>query len=254
MEFQIDRNEFAGVAGESNLNKSSQEFWHFRLGHLNFDDMKKLVNRNIVDGLDKLKIDVKEKFCECCVLLKQTKLPFPKWNKVRSQRVLQLIHSDVCGPFPDAHDGSKYFVTFIDDFSRASMVYCIGRKSETFNKFKEFVAMSEALHGCKVAKLRADNGGEYISNEFKDYCKEKGIQLNYTVPYNPQMNSIAERLNRTLQERMRAMLNASGLDDRFWSEAILSANYIRNRCPTSAVGKQFENKTPAEIWFKNKLI
>jgi len=111
-----------------------------------------------------------------------------------------------------AYDGTRYFVTFIDDFLRASMVYCIQRKSEVLDKFKDFVAKTEVLHSCKIAKLKADNDGEYTSNEFKQFCKEKGIQMIFTVLYNPEMNSVAERLNRTLQERATTMLITSGME------------------------------------------
>lgn len=132
------------------------------------------------------------------------------------------------------------------------MIFCIKHKSEVFGKFKEFTAMVEAEHSQKIAKLRIDNGGEYISTEFKEFCKSKGIQMRYTVPHNPEMNKIAERLNRTLQEQALAMLTASGLDRKFWNEAILTANYIKNRCPTSAFGDQFTDKTPSEIWHGKK--
>lgn len=85
--------------------------------------------------------------------------------------MLELIHSDVCGPMKKAaYDGSLYFVTFTDDYSRASIVYCIKRKNKVTEKFKQFVAMAEALHGKRVAKFRADNGGEYGSREFLDFC------------------------------------------------------------------------------------
>lgn len=247
VDFNLVQYEFAGLSGERN---SMQNSWHFRLGHLNVNDMKKLVDRKMAHGLDKLKVDTHNKFCESCVLGKQAILPFPPKNEVRSNRILQLIHTDVCDySRVPAHDGTKYFVTFTDDFSRASMVYCIKRKSDVFEKFKEFVAMAEARHSSKVAKLKADNGGEYISNEFRVFCKEKGIEMDYTVPHNPEMNSVAERLNRTLVEKARTMLAASGLDQKFWSEAILAANYVENHCPTSAFGQQFIDKTTAEIWF-----
>lgn len=91
-------------------------------------------------------------------------------------------------------------MTLTDDYSRATTVHCIERKSDVFDKFKQYVAITETLHGHKVAKLKVDNGSEYSSNEFKSYCCEKGIQIMYTVPYNPEMNSVAE-LNRTLQEK-----------------------------------------------------
>lgn len=125
-------------------------------------------------------------------------------------------------------------------------------KFEVFDKFKEFQAMAEAQFGCKISKLRADNGGEYISTEFKDYCKEKGIRISYTVARNPELNGVAERLNRNLQEKALSMLNACGLNRSFWADAIMTANYIKNRVPTSAAGNQFKNKTPAEIWTGEK--
>lgn len=149
-------------------------------------------------------------------------------------------------------DGSRYFVSFVDDFSRASVIFCIEKKSDALSKFIEYIAIVEAQHGVKVSKLRADNGGEYISNEYKDFCKEKGIQLLYTVPYNPKMNGVAERLNRTFMEKARTMLIASETDRRFWNEAVKTANYLKNRSPTAAYGKQFIAKTPAEIWFGTK--
>lgn len=154
----VDKNVFAGISGESNMHKISQVLWHFRLGHLNTFDMKRLINHQMADGI-KLDVDVESRFCEPCVMGKQTRSSFPKNKNTRSSRILELIHSDVCGPMPTtAHDGSRYFVTFVDDFSRASKIYCIQRKSEVLEKFKDFVAMVKALHGKKIAKLKADNG------------------------------------------------------------------------------------------------
>lgn len=249
--FDLILKEFAGVSYESNYANSTQKSWHFRLGQLNVADMKKLIDRKMVRGLDKLNVNVNEKFCEPCIRGKQTRSPFPVKKEACSNRILQLIHTDVCDyKRVPAHDGSRFFVTFTDDFSRALMVYCIKHKSDVFEKFTEFIAMAEALHGVK--KLRADNGGEYISDEFKQFCKDKGIDIDYAVPHNPEMNSVAERLNRTLVEKARTMLHASGLDKQFWTEAVLAANYIKNRCPTSAFGERFADKTPAEIWFKQK--
>lgn len=249
----IDRNAFAGVSGEDNINKFSQNLWHYRMGHLNAYDMKKMIDSQMVNGLKQVNVDIESKFCESCIFGKQTRTSFPKNKNARSTRILELIHSDVCGPMRStAYDGSKYFATFTDDFSRASMVYFMEKKSQTFEKFKEFQAMAEALHNMKIAKLKVDNGGEYTSNEFKSYCKEKGIQVIFTVPHNPEMNSVSERLNRTLQDKATTMLLASNLDEKFWNEAILTANYLKNRAITSAVGKQFNSKTPAEIWFKQK--
>lgn len=249
--FQLEDN-FAGITNGEN-DATTQRLFHYRMGHLNAFDMHKLISRQMVPGLKPTKIDTNARFCESCVYGKQTKTSFPPNRHSRSNRMLELIHTDVCGPMSElAWDGSRYFVTFTDDHSRMSMVYCIERKSEVLDKFKMFVSMAEAQHGCKVSKVRADNGGEYTSNDFKRFCNERGIQILYTVPYNPEMNSVSERLNRTLQEKARTMLLAGEIEWKFWNEAVYAANYLRNRSPTSAVGNQFVDKTPAEIWFGTK--
>lgn len=251
--FQLDCDVFAGLTTEQSKGRIPQALLHFRLGHLNVNDMRKLITRKMVTGLDHFKIDTNKKFCETCIFGKQTRTSFPPNQRQRSNRVLELIHSDVCGPISQmAWDKSRYFVTFTDDYTRASMVYCIEHKNEVFEIFKQYVAMSESYHGVKVASLRVDNGGEYSSNNFKNYCKQKGIRIVYTVPYNPEMNSVSERLNRTLQEKARSMLLAADIDWKFWNEAVLTANYLKNRSPTSACGKRFDEKTPAELWFGKK--
>lgn len=251
--FPLEKDVFAGISGEANLKSSTQSLWHFRLGHLNPQDMQKMIGKEMVCGIDKLAINLDPKFCETRVYGKHAKSPFPINKRPRSHRLLELIHTDVCGKMSQpAWDDTEYFVTFVDDFSRASTIFCIANKSDTLEKFKEYVAMAEAQHGVKVSKLRADNGGEYISNEYKEFCKQKGIQLIYTVPYNPKMNGVAERLNRTLVEKARSMLIASGVDRLFWNEAVKTANYLKNRSPTGAYGEQFIAKTPAEIWFGKK--
>lgn len=246
----VDKDVFAGVSNGNTLEKFSQSLWHCRMGHLNVFDMKRMISGRMIKGLEQVNVDTDSMFCESCVFSKQKRTSFPKNKNARSSRILELIHSDVCGPMPTtAYDGSRYFLTFTDDFSRASMVYFIKKKSEVLEKFKEYFAMAEAMHNMKIAKLKVDNGGEYTSNEFKQFCKEKGVQISYTVAYTPEMNSISERLNQTLQGKARSMLLASGLDHKFWNEAILTANYLKNRASTNAVGRQFTNKTPAEIWF-----
>lgn len=252
VEFNIERNIFAGIASDS-VNQATQSVWHFRLGHINAFDLKKMINKNMVNGIENINVNTDKEVCESCVLGKDARKPFSKKNNIRSNRILELIHTDVCGPVSTpGTDGSRYFVSFTDDYSRASMIYCMQNKSDVLEKFMEFVEMAESYHGCKISKLRSDNGGEYTSKDFKNYCKSKGIQISYTAAYNPEMNAISERLNRTLQDKALSMLLAAGLERKYWNEAILAANYIKNRCPTSAYGKQFVDKTPAELWYGKK--
>ena len=145
--------------------------------------------------------------------------------------------------------GAKYFVTFIDDYSRCCAVYFIKHKSEVFQKFKEFEAAAVNSTGNRIATLRSDNGGEYVSSEFEQYLLHRGIKHELSVPYSPEQNGTAERQNRTLVEAARTMLQHAGLTNTYWAEAVASAAYVRNRVVTSALSKGI---TPYELWYGKK--
>lgn len=81
--------------------------------------------------------------------------------------------------------GALYYISFIDDFSHKVWIYFIKQKSEAFSKFKEFKAEVENESGYSIGTLRIDNGGEFTSNEFNQYCKDNGIQRQLTVPHTP---------------------------------------------------------------------
>ncbi|KAI3751758.1 hypothetical protein L2E82_22849 [Cichorium intybus] len=133
--------------------------------------------------------------CESCLLGKMTKSPF-KGSFERGEGLLDIIHTDVCGPFrTTTKDGTRFYVTFTDDFSRYGYVYLITNKSDTFEKFKEFKNQAENQLGRKIKMLRSDRGGEYLSIEFLDYLKECGIVSQLSPPRTPQLNGVAERRN-----------------------------------------------------------
>ncbi|KAH9671138.1 hypothetical protein KPL70_017236 [Citrus sinensis] len=123
-------------------------------------------------------------------------------------------------------------------------VYPIKKKSDVFPMFKEYKARVELEYGKKIKCLRTDNGGEYTDGEFFTFCKQKGIQRQFTVAYTPQQNEVAERMNRTLTERIRAMLRTAGLPNSFWAKAAKTACYIVNRSPSTVIGL----KTAMEMW------
>ncbi len=127
-------------------------------------------------------------------------------------------------------------------------MYTLKYKSEVFKTFVEWKAMVERSTGRKLKAIRSDNGGEYISNEFSAYLTSEGIKHELTIPYTPEQNGIAERLNRTLIESVRSMLMESHLPKSFWAEALTTAVYLRNRSPT----KVMEDRTPHEALFGNK--
>ena len=109
---------------------------------------------------------------------------------------MELIHSDVCGPISTtARGGYQYFVTFTDDLSRYGYIYLMRHKSETFEKFKEFQNEVENQLGKTIKLLRSDRGGEYMSQEFDDHLKSRGIVPQLTPPGMPQRNGVSEWRN-----------------------------------------------------------
>ena len=236
-------NEFACAATEPSK-PSKNKIWHSRFGHLGGNNLKRLVEENMVEGLDYKQAAVKE-VCKPCVEGKHHKQKFPKVGGTRATEILELVHTDVCGKMDtESLSGKEYFISFIDDKSRHTWTYPIRRKSDSYSTFLEWKSQVERSKGVKLKKLRSDNGGEYISNEFEAYLRKEGIAIQRTVRKTPEQNGVAERMNRTLVEVMRSMLSESSLPKKFWAEALATATYLRNRSPTKAV----EEMTPLEAW------
>jgi hypothetical protein len=185
----------------------------------------------------------------CATLGKYTKTAFPSSDS-RAAGILDLIHSDVCGPMSSALlTGSLYYVVFIDDFSQKSWIFFMKTKGQVFSRFQEFKALVENQTRKKIRVLRSDNGGEYTSKEFMEFCAGEGIRRELTVPYNPQQNGVAERKNRAIVGAARAMLHDQGLPLFLWAEAFYTVVYLHNRSPHRAVGSMtldeaFSGKKP----------
>jgi len=109
---------------------------------------------------------------------------------------------------------AKYFVTFIDDFSRKVWAFPLKSKDQVLSVFKQFQASVERETKKKIKCIRTDNGGEYIGL-FDAYCKEQGIRHQFTPPKTPQLNGIAKRMNRTIVERVRCLLSHAKLPKNF---------------------------------------
>jgi transposase InsO family protein len=128
-------------------------------------------------------------------------------------------------------NGYLYYVLFIDDHSRKTWIYFLKNKDGFLAKFQEFKARVENLTERKIKVLRLDNGGEYTSNEFNNFCIEGGIKREFTVPYNPQKNGVDERKNRTIIEATKAMIHDQSLPMNLWAEACMKKVYVQNRSP-----------------------
>src|SRR3954462_9101935 len=218
-------------------------FWHCRLGHISEKRMKKPHDDGILNSFDFESFET----CESCLLGKMTKTPFAK-SCERASDLLELIHTDVRGPISTtARGGYQYFVTFTDDLSRYGYIYLMRHKSETFEKFKEFHNEVENQLGKTIKLLRSDRGGEYLSQEFDDHLKSRGIVPQITTPGTPQRNGVSERRNRTLLDMVRSMMSQSDLPLAFWGYALETAAFTLNRVPSKSV-----EKTPHEMWTGKK--
>jgi transposase InsO family protein len=220
--------------------ENSCELWHRRLAHINYKALPYICKA--VTGLPELKGDHKG-VCNGCAQGKNIKNPFPKRDS-KSEGVLELIHSDVCGQMPSSSiNGYVYYVSFIDDYSRKTWIYFLKTKDEVFSKFKEFKALIENLSEKRIKILRSDNGGEYTSKAFVNFCKDVGIKRELTNPYNPQQNGVAKRKNKTILEAVKIMIHDQDFPMCLWAEAAMVAVYVQNRLSHSALGL----KTPKEM-------
>jgi transposase InsO family protein len=228
------------------LKSSSEEnamLWHNRYGHLSFTGLNLLQQKEMVIGLPNL--IAPSTVCGDCLTGKQQRNSFPKESTWRATQVLQLIHSDICGPItPVSNSNKRYIITFIDDYSRKVWAYFLVTKSEAFTVFKMFKNHVEKETGLCIHSLRTDRGGEFLSQEFAVFCDEHGIRRQLTAAYSPQQNGVSERKNRTIMNMVRSMLSAKKIPKKFWPEAVNWTVHVLNRSPTFVVN----NKTPEEAW------
>ncbi|SDA06521.1 BZ3501_MvSof-1269-A2-R1_Chr4-2g06567 [Microbotryum saponariae] len=218
---------------------------HRCLGHLAPSSIQKMVAAGLLEGLRAGYSDEEvEKFvCNACLSAKGHRLPFPDSDSHSSER-LGLVHSDVLS-FPERSlTGKRYLVTFLDDYSRKLWAYAIGHKSEVFGIFKTWLAEVELETGATLKVLRTDNGGEYCSRAFTEFCKTRGTRRQYSIPRTPQQNGRAERVNRSIVEGVLALLVDAHLPKTFWEEAAAYFVYCKNLCQHAALDKA----TPNSVW------
>ncbi|CAJ2656651.1 unnamed protein product [Trifolium pratense] len=222
-------------------------FWHYRFGHLNFNGLRVLQQKEMVKGLPQ--IETPSHVCEECLIAKQHRNSFPQESTWRASHVLQLVHSDICGPMnPTSNSNKRYFITFTDDFSRKTWVYFLKEKSEALEMFRKFKARVEKEKNQPIQCLRTDRGGEYTSSEFVNLCESNGIKRQLTAAYTPHQNGVSERRNITIMNMVRSMLTNKNVPKTFWPEAVNWSVHILNRCPTFSV----KNMTPEEAWCGHK--
>jgi transposase InsO family protein len=128
------------------------------------------------------------------------------------------VHTDLVGPTTTKFlKVERYFMLLVDDYTRMIVVCFLKNKSKAFKNFKIYKEMVENEMDSRIKCLRSDNGGEFTSKEFMDYCNNHGIKRQFFVARTPQRNGVVERKNRTVEEMARTMIMDSKLTDVFWT-------------------------------------
>jgi hypothetical protein len=230
---------------KQDLDSDSYELWHRRLGHIGDGKMKLL--ETTVTGVTGLAAGMRQP-CEACALSKSVRV-LNKEAPERTKKRLQRVYTDFWGPFIiPTPSGARYILTFTDDFTRKSWIYLVKARTELYEKFSEWQIRVERQCNEKLQRIRCDNAREYQALA-RDLQQRNGVIVEFTTPYTPEQNGVAERLNRTLTTKIRAMLSDSGVPIELWGEAAYTACYLYNRTARDYSDK---HATPEEMWTGEK--
>jgi hypothetical protein len=226
--------------------KETPELWHKRYGHLSYRglaDVTKKVAGITTPAKEFLQKTEDGGVCGDCMAGKQTRAPRPASQHPRATRPLRRLYADLCGPFQTTSiGGARYYLLVTDEATRYSMLQPIKTKDDAGEHLMDIINYMEAIAGVKTQFIRTDRGGEFINEELEELLRERGVHHEKTVAYSPESNGVAERGNRTIMERVRSMLHGAGLPNKFWGEAAVYANLLKNLSPTAGC-----DKTPWEM-------
>ena len=199
--------------------------WHQRLGHASYRTIHHLpVCTNLL---------VQSSPCHVCPLAKQSRLPFPI-STIHTSNCFDILHIDIWGPYKiPSLTGARFFLTIVDDFSRATWTFLLHHKTDIFHIFSTFLTMVPTQFKTRVKTIHSDNGGEFLSTCFKTLHHSYGIIHHRSFPYTPQQNGVVEHKHRHLLDTTRSLMFQASLLSPFWGHAILMATSIINRLPSS---------------------
>ncbi|GKA49252.1 retrovirus-related pol polyprotein from transposon TNT 1-94 [Tanacetum coccineum] len=196
---------------DGDRNSEAMKLWHMRVGHAGEKSLNSLIKQGLLKGFSSRKLDL----CEHCINGKTTRVKF----------------------------GTGIHKTQV-------WVYTLKTKDGVLGVFIKWKKIMETQTCRKIKHLRTDNGGEYKNDLCTKFCEDEGIVRHFTVKHTPQQNGVAERMNRTLLEKVRCMLSNAGLGKEFWAEAVTYACHLINLLPSTAI----DGKTPFERWYGKPAI
>lgn len=243
---------FPKIVPENNLDNRAfavtSDLLHKRMGHISIEKLKRLFEKGLT--LHSLKVTDFKNMCETCIKIEHFQKPFIPRKTESYILPLEKVYSDICCLPTPSVDGKKYFVIFIEQYTHYTSVYLLEEKSAVLKYYEQYEnKMILLLNGRGIKSLYCNSGRENYSNEFINYVNAKGTEFHHSITDIPVLNEVAERVNRTILNKSRALLIEAGLPKSFWGYAIETSAYLSNRSPTSAL--KF-NKTPYEMIFNKK--
>ena len=223
---------------------SMQKLWHDRLGHIGYDELRKLVKADAVIGIDIKNVrETDIRLCEPCVMGKSTRRAFHKHMYEPAKTRMDCAHADLAGPIGGSPFG-RYLLTITDERSRYITGVILQRKSDAADAIIEWHKKAKATTGLPLKEFHSDGGGEFVSRRLLDYWKVEGTQATTTTKATPQHNAIAERGYGKIFNKSRSMMIDSKVPAAFWPYAVQQSIRVLNVCLTSSSDSQ----TPYQLW------
>ena len=215
----------------------SLALWHSCLGHASSSRVQQLASRGLLGSMSKDNFD-----CISCQLGKQPALSFNNSESI-SNSILELIYSNVWGPFPVASiGGSRYFVVFIDDYSRYNWIFPIKSRSEILPIYSNFAKMVETQFSKRIKTFRSNHALKYTQYAFQALLHFYGTIHHLTCPSTSQQNGRAKRKLRHILDTVRALLLSAKVSGSFWGEVALNVVHVINRIPSAVIHNQTSYK------------
>ncbi|KAF0685379.1 hypothetical protein As57867_022645, partial [Aphanomyces stellatus] len=191
-----------------------------------------------MEGMHLSKSDLAQDYnCEVCEVAKARRMSYKNTKPYRTQVPLERVHIDKGGPItPPTFGGKMHYELYVDEGTRYKWLILLTSKSESLTNLKKFHVSVERQHDYKLKTIMTDNAKEYMSKELNAYCSGIGIEQLYTNPYSPEENCVVEKSNYTVMNKVRCILQACGMDNSYWGEALRYVVYTENRSPTKALG------------------